>query len=128
MVNGKSPSNNFDISAPIYNNQNHTNMPANYFPYVCDQVLTDPVQLMRRFTENAPKQQKSIYSSATDKPLFPSSRKEDPCSASSDAAWAWMSIGAGSPKSVSENTRVHNRNQIFVKFVSYPHTSIKFSE
>lgn len=77
-----------------------------YLPHGAEQVLSDPVQLMRKLAEKNQNQQKSSnHSPVGSPPAMPSvpSPRSDSGNAAAAAARAWMSIGAGGFKPVSEN-------------------------
>ncbi|MCH82933.1 DNA-binding bromodomain protein [Trifolium medium] len=73
-----------------------------------EQGLTDPVQSMRMFTEEAQKPQTSSNHSPVDAlpemPSAPSGQRDASGNASAAAAQAWMSAGAGGFKLGPENT------------------------
>ncbi|CAN1147087.1 Bromodomain and PHD finger-containing protein 3 [Linum perenne] len=76
-----------------------------YFPGVQGQVLTDPVEAMRKSAEMVRNQQKpSSQSSAETTPASTaSSRSDSSNNAAVAAARAWMSVGAGGFKPSSES-------------------------
>ncbi|KAK4420777.1 Bromodomain-containing protein 7 [Sesamum alatum] len=80
------------------------------------QGLSDPVQLMRMLAEKAHNQQKPLNQSSADAaqalPSAPSLSSNDSNNAAVAAARAWMSVGAGGFRPVSENAYV-NKNQIY---------------
>ncbi|XP_059441678.1 uncharacterized protein LOC132173981 [Corylus avellana] len=109
LPNGKVSNNGFNnrMSSPSSETvPNH--MARGYFPRGQEQVLTDPVQLMRILTERAQKQQKSSNQSPVETPQVmssvPSVRREDTNNAAAAAARAWMSIGAGGFKQATETS------------------------
>ncbi|XP_004500082.1 uncharacterized protein [Cicer arietinum] len=73
-----------------------------------EQGVSDPVQSMRMFTEEAQKQQTSSNHSPVgtlpEKPSIPSDQRDNLGNASTEAARAWMSAGAGGFKLGPENT------------------------
>ncbi|GLT67363.1 hypothetical protein SLA2020_396780 [Shorea laevis] len=80
---------------------------ANYLPQGQEQGLIDPIQSLRMLTERAQKQQNSSNQPRADTtpamPSVPFTRKDDSSSAAAAAARAWMSVGAGGFKQVTEN-------------------------
>ncbi|XVE80409.1 hypothetical protein DITRI_Ditri14bG0137300 [Diplodiscus trichospermus] len=81
---------------------------AAFYSHGQEQGPSDPVQLMRILSEKAQKQQNSSNQFSADTspatPSIPPIRRDDSSSAAAAAARAWMSIGAGSFKQVTENS------------------------
>ncbi|KAL0302026.1 UNVERIFIED_CONTAM: Histone acetyltransferase gcn5 [Sesamum radiatum] len=90
--------------------------PASCYPHEQGQGLSDPVQLMRMLAEKAHNQQIPLNQSSADAaqvlPSAPSLSSNDSNNAAVAAARAWMSVGAGGFRPVSENAYV-NKNQIY---------------
>ncbi|KAL2247635.1 UNVERIFIED_CONTAM: hypothetical protein Sindi_2615800 [Sesamum indicum] len=96
--------------------------PVSCYPHEQGQGLSDPVQLMRMLAEKAHTQQiPLINQSSADAaqglpaqvlPSAPSLSSNDSNNAAVAAARAWMSVGAGGFRPVSENAYV-NKNQIY---------------
>ncbi|KAL0320810.1 UNVERIFIED_CONTAM: Bromodomain-containing protein 7 [Sesamum radiatum] len=90
--------------------------PASCYPHEQGQGLSDPVQLMRMLAEKAHNQHIPLNQSSADAaqvlPSAPSLSSNDSNNAAVAAARAWMSVGAGGFRPVSENAYV-NKNQIY---------------
>ncbi|KEH33838.1 putative chromatin remodeler Bromodomain family [Medicago truncatula] len=94
-----------------------TNQTIRTAPFVSrgqEQGLSEPLQSMRMFTEEAQKPQTSNYSpvdTLPDKPSAQSGQRDTPGNASVAAAQVWMSAGAGGFNLGPENTG-SSKNQI----------------
>ncbi|CAJ1964099.1 unnamed protein product [Sphenostylis stenocarpa] len=93
-----------------------SNQSSRASPVVHEQELgiSDPVQLMGKFSERAQKQQNSNHSLVDTPPVTlsdPSGQRDDLGNASAAAARAWMSVGAGGFKQGPDNSS-SPKNQI----------------
>lgn len=105
--------------------------PASYYPHEQGQGLSDPVQLMRMLADQ--NQQKPSNQSPADAPQALTSSpslssngwsSNDPNNAAMAAARAWMSVGAGGLRPVTENANP-NKNHMYGDPVYNPSRNIQ---
>ncbi|KAF5727952.1 hypothetical protein HS088_TW21G00092 [Tripterygium wilfordii] len=110
LPNGKvtgNPLNGGMISSSTDTVSNQVTKAATYLAYGQEKSLGDSVELMRRLAENGQKHQRSTNHTPADSPPVVASGpsvRNDSNNASSTAARAWMSIGAGAFKQPTENS------------------------
>ncbi|TKY46901.1 hypothetical protein E2542_SST28950 [Spatholobus suberectus] len=118
LPNGKVTNTSLNRQVTVPSPESTSNQSSRAAPVVVhgqEKGLSDPVQLMRVFSERAQKQPTSSNHSLVDTPPVtlsgPSGQRDDSGNASAAAARAWMSVGAGGFKQGADNSS-SPKNQI----------------